>query len=254
MRKFIRVTIFAALGMVSLATQADENNYSMADLQKLAGDQSWAELVAHLDDIKPSSRNNAWLQLVDKAGVGFLAGLSKAASNQEAVSAGKVLGLRYPSLIDSREFTSLYLALAEEFYSDCYRYQSAECINEYSKTLEQFSAPASIAFQKGVLAFQQVSKTSSVPFFALAVKNDHSYCSAPELGQSVLETLALPKHLHFNSALQIATDACKEFKLDGADGYLKHSFEVQQALCENYIAEGFVKGVTKRVCQLVLDG
>lgn len=254
MKLFNRLCAIAAFGLLSASTLADDKAYTMDDLQQLANHQSWSELVANLDDIKPSSRDDAWLLLVDKAGVGFLSSLAKATSTNEAVNVGKVLSLQFPSLKGNDEFVSLYLALANELYSDCFRYQSAECTNEYAQTLEQFSASASMTYQKGVLALQKVSKTSSVPFFALATEADPSYCTKPEVGKGILETLALPKHVYFNTALQVATSTCKSYKLDSADSYLRHSFEVQQVLCESYTAAGYVKGLTKKVCQLVLEG
>lgn len=240
--------------LVGSAVQADDNAYTMADLKSLANDGSWQELIQHLEDIKPSSRNEEWSGLVNRAGVAFLTSLSSTASVEEVVLVGLRLSLQYPVLKENDDFSTLYLSKAEELYSACFRYGSAECSSEYAQTLELFHAPAGVTFAKGKLAFRQISKTSAVPFFALAVKDSPSYCSEPELGESVLDSLSRPKSRYYQMALDVATKGCKGHKLEHAESYLKHSFEVQTVLCEDYIDAGFVKGISKKVCELVLEG
>lgn len=240
--------------LMSSSASAEQEVYSLEDLQQLARQQAWTEVVAHLQDVRPTERDATWQTLVDQAGVAFLKSLTTTVSLEDVVGAGKALALQYPQLAKNPEFSSLYLANAEQYYAPCYRYGNAACTNEFAQTLIHFSAAADVMLQQGQLALRQVSYTASVPFFAQAVKDNPAYCKEADVAKGVLETLALPKHPHFQSAFAVATRHCLEYKLPGADGYLKHATEVQAVLCEPYLSQGYVAGVTKKVCELIVEG
>ncbi|WP_337737150.1 hypothetical protein [Photobacterium sp. MCCC 1A19761] len=240
-----------SLTLVAATAQAEPQVYSLDELQQLARQQAWTEVITHLQDVSPAERGVTWQALVDQAGVAFLKSLTATVSLEDVVGVGKGLTLQYPQLVNNGEFTAIYLAQAEQYYAPCYRYGNAACTHEYAQTLTHFSAPADMLFQQGQRALKQVSSTASVPFFAPAVQRNAAYCQEADVAKGVLETLALPKHQHYQAALAVATQHCRDHKLTGADGYLKHSSEVQEALCPSYLAQGYVSGITKKVCELI---
>lgn len=248
------LAIGCVLALANSAVAAEQKSYSFEDLQQLATQRAWTELITHLQDVRPAERGAAWQALVDRAGVEFLRSLTTSVSLDEVIRAGKVVVLQYPQLADNAEFTGLYLPQAEQYYASCYRYRNADCTNEYAQILAHFSAPAEMMFAQGQQALRQVSYTASVPFFAQAVQRDPGYCSEEDVAKGVLETLALPKHSHFRAAFEVATQHCLDYKLSGADGYLKHATEVQEVLCQPYLNQGYVKGLTKKVCELIVAG
>ncbi len=56
-----------ALGMMAGSVHAEDQRYSVQDLQALQQSKSWDELMMHLWDVPPSQRNANWNRIVESA-------------------------------------------------------------------------------------------------------------------------------------------------------------------------------------------
>jgi hypothetical protein len=80
--------------------------YELADLKALDRDQSWRELVDHLNDVLPSKRDAEWRAIAERGCIGVLdpSELKDAATSQRALEQIDELTKRYGWLKESKPF------------------------------------------------------------------------------------------------------------------------------------------------------
>lgn len=96
----------ALLLCLLLPLSAPAATYELADLKALDKDQSWRELVDHLNDIVPSKRDAEWKAIAERACTGVLdpADLKDPGSAQRTLDQIDELMKRYGWLKDSKVF------------------------------------------------------------------------------------------------------------------------------------------------------
>jgi hypothetical protein len=99
MKKVLLVSLLLPLSALAAT-------YEMADLKALDKDQSWRELVDHLNDILPSKRDGEWKAIAERACTGVLdpAEIKDANSAQRSLDQMDELMKRYGWLKDSKVF------------------------------------------------------------------------------------------------------------------------------------------------------
>jgi hypothetical protein len=103
-----------SLLVLSLSLNA---SYELADLKALEKQQSWTELLEHLEDISPSKRDKEWEGLGERAAIGWMSALElKADSAQWQLASIEALMKRYPFLKASKPFMQKRLDVAVKGY------------------------------------------------------------------------------------------------------------------------------------------
>lgn len=96
----------ALLVPLLLSLSASAATYELADLKALDKDQSWRELVDHLNDIVPSKRDAEWKAIAERACTGVIdaSEVKDPASSQRVLDRIDELMKRYGWLKDSKPF------------------------------------------------------------------------------------------------------------------------------------------------------
>lgn len=95
----------ALLLCLLLPLYASAATYELADLKALDKDQSWRELVEHLNDVVPSKRDAEWKAIAERACTGVLeTEIKDAEAGQRALDQIDELMKRYGWLKDSKPF------------------------------------------------------------------------------------------------------------------------------------------------------
>jgi hypothetical protein len=109
-----RVLAFAAI--LTLAAPAWAGSFELKDLEALEKQESWQEILNHLDDIPPSKRNDVWQRVAEKAGAGVLNAIDPSKEGDRgrwgppplphAVQLADAILKQYPTLKKSKVFMS----------------------------------------------------------------------------------------------------------------------------------------------------
>jgi hypothetical protein len=106
----MRFGVVVSVLVLALASPAlaDKDTYTKADLEALAKESAWDELLTHAKDLKPSERDTSWKQLVEQAAVGRLKDIKDADFKWSSVdgvqSALDGIAEMYPHLKTSKPF------------------------------------------------------------------------------------------------------------------------------------------------------
>ena len=112
--------VLAFLGGILFAFGAAAATYSIADLEALAKQEAWQELIDHAEDIAPSQRNEHWQMLVEKAGIGVLTGLDVDKVSFTGLGAADVLLRRFPQLKRSKPFMQKRADVGLRAFTRCF--------------------------------------------------------------------------------------------------------------------------------------
>jgi hypothetical protein len=233
-----RLPIAAAL-IVVLATIAradDRKLYTLADLKALAKQQAWSELVDHLEDIPPASRDADWRDVAQQAGLGALT-LAGHGGPGEGLSVSETLLDRYPVLKDSKDFMAKRATLGYAAFEQCFaKLKWAEsCVAVLDRFVQTDPSNTDVAFRLAKLVPQQLHRWYAVPAFAVAIqKKDDARCKDPDVRVAVIAGLHLPADGHediVKPSIELASNTCwsalrdavQDGMADTANDYLKNT-------------------------------
>ncbi|EPT2926312.1 hypothetical protein ACVQAZ_003578 [Vibrio vulnificus] len=245
----MKKTILSLLAMSLSFSASASDAYSLEDLKALQASQSWQELLAHANDIRPSQRDTQWKALVEQAALGSFTQFIQAGNSDKAIYLGQEVLQVYPFLSQSDAFTQTFSEQLVKAAQPCVRYSAESCVENYGNLLATLSPQAELSFAEGVKVYQNVSKSLSVPFFASAVKQSSQYCADEKVANALLYTLERPKNANFALAKEVATTVCVGTALANFENYVIESKSVRAALCPTYVSKGYVKGIIKQVCE-----
>lgn len=233
----------------SFSAFAAEERYSMEDLTALHKTQSWNELLAHANDIRPSKRDDAWQVLVADAATGAFNNYVSSGAADSAIGLGQQLLTEYAFLSESKDFTQSFAKTLVPAAQSCIKYSMEGCVESYGQLLAELSPAGSVSFEEGTKVFQNVSKSLAIPFYAAAVKQSPEYCEDEKVSNALLYTLDRPSNSQFALAKEVATNGCANTALTNFENYIIDSQSVRETLCPTYLSKGYVKGIMKKVCQ-----
>jgi hypothetical protein len=202
-----------------IAATVHAKSYELADLDALAKQSSWQELLDHAEDIAPSQRNGHWSQLVDQAATGVLAGLDTDKVTFAGLSAADDLTRRYPQLKSSRPFMAKRADLGVRAFSRCFELagDSAGAAKACGERLAGFSDgdPDNVELSRRALGLieSRIHFHSAAPFsiyYRLIGKQKAAKeCSNAGAKWAVIEALALDKaDPRVAQAREIASATC----------------------------------------------
>ncbi len=203
--------VLAALVVSSAARADDRKPYTLADLKALAGQHSWRELVEHLEDIAPTSRDATWRGLAQQAGLGLLSQADAA----DGLRLGEALLARYPALKDSKDFMTKRAELGYAAFETCFKgkIEWADICGEQLKPfVEADPTNAELAFRLAKLLPPRAHHHYAVPAFAIAIqKKDDARCKDPDVRLAVVSGLGLARAANEDvvaASIQLGSSVC----------------------------------------------
>jgi hypothetical protein len=192
---------------VLLATVRD----TIVDLRALARQRAWGELIDHLEDISPASRDADWRDLAEQACLGAL---TLAGSSGEAIALSERLLRRYPVLKESRDFMAKRADLGARAFARCFdaRDWAEACADELGPFVKADPTNTELAFRLGKMISFWRHRWVALPAFAVAIqKKDDVRCSDPDVSRAVVSGLHLSKQMNgdvVSEAVHLASDLC----------------------------------------------
>jgi hypothetical protein len=111
----------ACLAAVLLAAAiAHAKGYELADLDALAKQAAWQELLDHAEDIPPSQRTAHWSQLVEQAAIAAITDVDTDKATFGGVAAADELARRYPLLKKSKPFMAKRADIGVRAFTRCF--------------------------------------------------------------------------------------------------------------------------------------
>ena len=238
---------------------AAETAYDQTDLQALAAQGSWSELLQHATDIKPGARGKAWQRLVRRAATQWLAAPVIERDPRRAVLLVTQLFDRYPVLQRDRVLRRLRSRFAIKALRAClaHRRWQSWCEQRYRAFVD--GDDSGVAFSIGHLVAGTLSPVHAIVYFARGVSGlkpsqAKKQCSTRTVGRAVRACLSLRQQLHPESvalARQVAFGTCwpwlraEVVRLAGEDE------NARQNSCEQLLDRKAIKGVLYAKCQRV---
>lgn len=187
----------ALLLSLLLPLSASAATYELADLKALDKDQSWRELVEHLNDVVPSKRDAEWKAIAERACTGVVdpSELKDPATAQRSLDQIDELMKRYGWLKDSKTFMARraevgFKALGWTYQN--YRHASGE--DAWLDRLKTFVAADAVTPDMALRAMKLVNSrlvaVVSFPFVKPALAKGKAACKDAELQQAILGALA----------------------------------------------------------------
>ena len=102
-----------------LADDLEPQRYTIEDLEKMAKNKEWAQVILFIKDIPKVDQNAQWKSLLEKAAVGYLTDLKRGGLS-EAVKVVEDLAVEFPALKKSYGFEKLQNEIYFEGYEMCF--------------------------------------------------------------------------------------------------------------------------------------
>ena len=138
---------------------------SMTELQAMALQRRWAELLLRIDDVPVGQRNDSWRQLVLRATLGHLSQLgTEASAGRDGVAVE--LGQRYPFLGRSAEFRRRRDDAILAAYRECRSLESTEidCADRLAERIRETGFDGDL-IQRGALEIAELDSTAAARRF-----------------------------------------------------------------------------------------
>jgi hypothetical protein len=183
----------------------DVRRYGITDLEALAAQQGWRELVEHLGDIAPAERDERWQRLAERAATGHLETLARVNDRLGALAAAEGLPQRFPTLRRSAAFMQKRAEVGLAGFEACYATSQggADCTGRLLGFVDDDADNAELMLRAGRLVIRRQFAYVAAPFFRRALRDRAGpACEDRELGRAAAEALKLPKNdpLHADGA------------------------------------------------------
>jgi hypothetical protein len=183
--------------------------YARADLEALERQQSWSELVEHLEDIPPAERDDKWKALVAKSVVALLAA-TKGDQGSRVARARQVEAVqqRYPSLRTSPAFL--------DARSDVYVAAITDCNQQNYWPRCDWLATAYEGDPKHALAGGRaagINRHLAMSLYRVALAGDAAaVCNDNDALGTMLQGVASPRDGQFYKDAAAIQERCRELK------------------------------------------
>jgi len=231
---------------------------SMADLRSLAQQRAWAELVDHLEDIPPVSRDAEWRSLAQQAALGALT-LAGQRGPVDGIDMSEALLVRYPALKESRDFMSKRADLGIQAFERCFQKdrRADDCALHFKAFVEGDPTNQDLAFRVGKLLPPRSYARLAVPAFAVAIqKKDDPRCQDPDVKRAVLSGLSLPNAGNEDvvaESIQLGSNLCwQALQPSITDRMGGDSTDYLKNTCRFVGAKGALPRLMTKTCEAVL--
>ena len=194
--RFLSISLVAMVCLLVMqSARADEKKYTQADLQALANQSSWKELIEHLGDVSPAERNDQWEKLAEQAGLGALEASVKRDDPSLGIQVGISLVDQYPQVGKSKAFMNKRNEVGLQAFDRCLNQERlADYCGPMLKTfVAQDPDNLDLAFKAGKIASRRMKRWFTVSFFksALSQQTELRNCKDSDAQKAVLAALGL---------------------------------------------------------------
>lgn len=212
-----RTLLCFGLAAIAFTAVARANNYDLADLDALAKQAAWQELLDHADNIAPSQRTAHWSELVEQAAVGMVSELDTERLTYTALPAVDELARRYPVLKHSKPFMAKRANVGLRVFTRCFDLagdsgaDAKMCGERLAGFADADPDNLELARQALGLIESRIHFRSAAPFtiYYRLIRNDKKQCSNDGAKWAVIEALALDKSdARVAQARELASTTC----------------------------------------------
>lgn len=198
----IRAFIIFAMQWSALGLAA-EKVATMEDLEALAKEEHWSELLNEASAVRPAARTPRWKELVEKAAEDRL-------KNHADESHPAELARVYPSLLKAESFRKLAGDVAVFEFEKCTDgYAHTACTDRLVKFLEQLKPTPEIALKAGKAIGKRFNQSESIRAYRLGIDDkNRTLCADESVKYSVVTALNIPKSDTLEWAKEIAGKYC----------------------------------------------
>lgn len=210
MTKPIAIFICVALLAPALAAPA----LTMQDIQALAKQQSWSELLDQAQRVDPAARTAAWNQLIRTAAAHVITAIEKDSDSdwraaERLVAVVPEIERKYAFLTSDKPYVQAKAALIARVVDACGRSDAFGCgsvIEALADGVDTF--PAGTARTIALLISEEKSPADAIHFWALAAADDVEACRDGRAERAVLAVLRGGKTGKPLADAQRAADRC----------------------------------------------
>ncbi len=249
--KVIAALLCALCLFVSSAYGADEK-YTMEDLRVLDKGGNYIELLEHMNDIRPSQRNDEWEAIIQRAIIKTLEQQLTAEDPYTAINFAEQMLDTLPALKDLEPFMAQRRKAAIKGSTLCYRnsYDGTECTEKLRGIVNKVSTDHELAFQAAKLVRLNSHSSVAVPFFIQALKDnpDRKICADDDLKYAVQSGIGLPPdraEASMKLGFSICFEALKPYLLENF--YESHGYAVQN-YCTSLAKKNVLTEFQKAFC------
>lgn len=186
--------------------------YTLEDLRALAESSSWAELLEHAEDVRPSERKAEWKSLLEKAAAGHVDSFLAQKKPHEALAVADQVRARFGQLATAPAFAEKRRAAGLAVYATCFddAYAAGRCVDDLRAFVATEGHAPELARAAGKLLVERARmRAPAAPFFAKAVAADKAVCADPSVAEAVLDAIGQPPHYdNAKAAAELAFGAC----------------------------------------------
>lgn len=238
------LTLLWVLTWATPALAAPEK-YTMEDLKALGESQGWAELLEHIEDVRPSERKGPWKDLLEKAAIGVMSQLRDQKKNAEGLGTSEALLGRFPALKQSKGFMAVRQETGLGALSECFQdaYAGQRCFDELDRFLKADPNDAALAFAAGKMVVEKGRLYAAAPpYFAKGLAAPavrKTGCKDPSVKDAVLRAFGQPPdYENVKAANQVAFQQCyAELKEVLLDAFYKSGGYESFNLCQGLVAQ-----------------
>jgi hypothetical protein len=245
----MREGLFASLLVLLPSTALGGEVYTMEDLTALADNESWSEILEHVEDIKPRERKQQWRELLEKAAIGHLDALAGQKKKYEGLGSAEQILTRFPILKKSKPYMDKRADVGLLAFEECFsnRWSGPQCVEQLREFVKADPGNDELAFKAGKVVTDVGKMWQAGPvFFVDAVADSKARgerCKDGDLSYSTLASFgAPPDYDSTKAAMKIAFEHC----YDGLQPKLLE--KLYEAT--GYEARNLCAGLTKRKAKL----
>ena len=185
------------------ATPVHAKSYDLTDLEALAKQSAWQELLDHAEDVAPAQRTDRWAKLVEEAGTNVLADLETEKLTISALVRVDELTHRYPMLKKSKPFMAKRADIGMRAFERCFAASGEDnadteaCAQRLSGFSDGDPDNAELARRAIALIEKHLTAntSSALPLYARLIggKKDAKDCGSGGAKRAVITSLELDK-------------------------------------------------------------
>jgi hypothetical protein len=183
-----------ALAPVLAAPAAAGDELSMQDIQALARQQSWTELLDSADRVKPSARSADWTRLVASAATHVVEQIDRDSDSglraaEKLVAAIPAAEKKYGFLLADKAYLAGKAKALSRVVAACSheRHGCGAFVDALADGVDKF--PAGVARQIALLLTDDSAPSQTIRYWALAADDDKDACKDGRLELAVLGAL-----------------------------------------------------------------
>lgn len=173
LRKRNSISLYLLFLVMGPLGAIEPHRYTVDELELMAKNKLWNQLVLFLHDVAPAERKLQWQSLVERSAIGYLTQL-KDSGVSGVENIGQDLLREYPTLSGSEKFGALADSIFMEGFQRCYQSKedSPECSKRLLSLLNENTISGNFRLKGAQLLIEHSPQTLKAVCEILHTKND----------------------------------------------------------------------------------